>query len=445
MPDTQPELNRPDYPHIPTFLLLLFCGYVVIWYLQLGYRKPALGAIRIEFLWAIVLSVYALIYMRPENFQNPLTPVLVLYFLVIMIQVPLSYNFDHSWNIFVDRIVKFAFMAWFIITFVKSPRGLIFFLSAFALVCMKMGQEGLTGQITGSLVWQNQGVMRLHGSTPMYTHPNSFSGMAVGTLPFIISFYPVVNKWIKVLLIVQFIFSINIIIFTGSRTGWVATILLVGTVFLKSKKKIKSLIVVGLAALLAVQYFPEEYAKRFESIFTLEEQEGRSAEGRIEVMEDALEVFVQNPAGIGLGAFPFVRKDLFGKSADTHNLYLEIATNLGVQGLFVFSLFILKQFRMLNNLIREFTERISVAERFSEKKEQNCLSSTPHFIFELKIFRATAIATLYFIWVRLFLGFFGMDLYEIYWWFAAGLTIALYNIKQRIENADGWIRGNSIL
>jgi len=33
-----------------------------------------------------------------------------------------------------------------------------------------------------------------------------------------------------------------------------------------------------------------------------------------------------------------------------------------------------------------------------------------------------------FIMIRLVLGLFGMDLYEIYWWFAFSLTISLSNI-----------------
>ena len=33
-----------------------------------------------------------------------------------------------------------------------------------------------------------------------------------------------------------------------------------------------------------------------------------------------------------------------------------------------------------------------------------------------------------FVFIRLMLGFFGMDMFEIYWWFAMGLTIVLLNL-----------------
>ncbi len=48
----------------------------------------------------------------------------------------------------------------------------------------------------------------------------------------------------------------------------------------------------------------------------------------------------------------------------------------------------------------------------------------------LIFFRAVSDAIIVFVVVRLLLGLFGMDLYEIYWWFAIGLSCALYNINK---------------
>ena len=38
-----------------------------------------------------------------------------------------------------------------------------------------------------------------------------------------------------------------------------------------------------------------------------------------------------------------------------------------------------------------------------------------------------------FIFVRLLLGLFGMDLYEIYWWYGAGLAIVLLNLDGHLR------------
>ncbi len=47
---------------------------------------------------------------------------------------------------------------------------------------------------------------------------------------------------------------------------------------------------------------------------------------------------------------------------------------------------------------------------------------------DLLLLQAICRALAGFIFVRLVLGIFGMDLYEIYWWFAGGLAISLLKI-----------------
>jgi Mg2+ and Co2+ transporter CorA len=54
-------------------------------------------------------------------------------------------------------------------------------------------------------------------------------------------------------------------------------------------------------------------------------------------------------------------------------------------------------------------------------------------INDLKLLKAVSLATTAFIIIRLTLGLFGMDLYEIYWWFAIGVTTALYSMLDRLK------------
>src|SRR5262249_50419028 len=49
---------------------------------------------------------------------------------------------------------------------------------------------------------------------------------------------------------------------------------------------------------------------------------------------------------------------------------------------------------------------------------------------DLKFMHATANALWVFLVIRLVVGAFGMDMYEVYWWFMSGLTIALFNINR---------------
>jgi len=422
-----------DYPRTNKMILLLFCGYVIIWYLQIGSRMPALGSIRFEFIYAAFLTLIAM--MSPQNkldLSSPITKFVIAYFICLIIQIPFSHNFEQSWYVFVNRIVKFAFMAFFIICFVKSPRDLVFFLCAFMLACMKMGQEGFIGQLTGSMVWQNQGVMRLHGATSFYGHPNSFSGMALGTLPFVYYLFSISPKYIKVLLSVQLVFAINIIIFSGSRTGYVGIIILILFIFIKSNKK-KNLFILGTVIFIfSFQFIPEQYVERFDSIFTQEDKQGQSINKRKQILEDGWEVFKEYPFGVGLSAFPYVRYNMFGRRQDTHNLYLEVATNLGVQGLIIFFLLVQKMLKSLKEMEEECAyQRKLLENNFSEKQTNDInLSSLESHVDDLALMQNTCKAVYVFIITRLGLGLFGMDLYEIYWWFALGLIISLYNMNK---------------
>ena len=415
-----------DYPQICKPLLLLFCGYVFIWYLQIGYRIPALGSIRFEFIYAVLLTVLAIYFTPKLNVKLPLLPYVILYFLVIVIQIPLSYDFNTSWVVFLDRIIKFAFMSFFIVSFVRSPTHLKYFLVAFLLACMKMGEEGFVGRITGSLIWQNQEVMRLHGATPNYAHPNSFAGMALGTLPFIYFLWPLGNKYIKFLLFILGLLSLNILIYSGSRTGYIGMLSFIVYIFITSSKKKKFLTRFFLFVLLTLPLIPSEYIGRFHTIFADEKHADGSTIARKQILSDAIQVFVENPFGIGVAAFPKKRMDTFGREQDTHNLYLEIATNLGIQGLIIVGLLVFKMLETLH-LIKSYASDM-IAKLLDNSREVN-----NRLLDDLKLIEAVAFATSAFVIIRLALGFFGMDLYEIYWWFAMGITLSLYSMINNIK------------
>jgi len=409
---------------------------VVTWYLQVGQRIPFLGEIRFELIYGMILGVFVLLKTDFSRSPTPLLKYVILLFLCMIIQIPFSHDIYMSKAIFTDRVLKFSVMAIFISVFIRNPRHLIFFLCAFFLACLKMGQEGFIGNLSGRMIWENQGVMRLHGSTSLYAHPNSFAGMALGTVPFIYYFFPISPRWIKAVLVVMLGFAINIIIFTGSRTGYVAFIIFALFVILKSKVKKKAIACVFVIGIISMPLIPQDYIDRFHTIFTGVEKEGRSAETRKQILKDAWQIFIENPLGVGVAAFPAARMAKFGRFQDTHNLYLEIATNLGIQGLLVFGLFIFNMLKMLTGITRgaykQIQEMIEVTSHAENKG--GLTGDIKKHISDLRLIYATGSAVFMFIIVRLALGLFGMDLYEIYWWFAFGLTVALYNIKKYSDN-----------
>lgn len=397
-------------------LVYLTCIYIFAWYLQLGNRIDILGTIRFEFLLGSFLIICAGI--RLLNDRQPASPLkkpIIIFFSILIFYTIFSYDHATSWNVFYERVVKFSMLALFFTAFIRTEWALKLAICAFLLAMMKLGQEGFVGWLTGSMVWENQGVPRLHGQQGgLYGHPNSFSGMAVGCLPFIYYLYPIANKIQKFALAALGVCSLVIIIFTGSRTGYVATGLLVMYFWWEKggTGKLKFLALGLLALPIALYFLPADYIDRFISIFTLEENEGASSETRLQILEDAVAVFLSHPWGVGVSAFPSVRMEMFGRLQDTHNLYLELLTNMSVLGLIAFGYFV----AVIIRTNRRTEARIKASSAFSD--------DSARFLIAL------ARAVVAFIFARLILGLFGMDTYEIYWWFAAGITMSLWRITE---------------
>lgn len=409
--------------------LLLFCGWVVAWYLQIGYRIEWLGDIRFELVCAVVLSGVALA--QGARWGQATMSITFLFLAVIVVQLPFSYDPVVSWDRFLDRVAKFACFALMIPAFCKGRRSLSFFIGAYLLAFLRMGYEALIGNVTGSLIWENQGVMRLHGSTPIYAHPNSLAGTMLGTLPFVIYLWPISKRWVRVFLAIQVVFVVNALLFSGSRTGYVGFVALVLYVVWNSQHRVRTALITVALTLALIPLIPQSYVERFGSIFTGKDKEGESTDTRKVILQDAWATFEKYPLGIGVGAFPAVRTQLFGRFQDTHNLYLEVGTNLGVQGLVVFGLWVGTMLLALRRtrrgglaLVAQIGERLKLPGTDPHRDDLVRLKG------DLELYVAVAQATLAFLFVRLVLGLFGHDLYEVYWWFGVGLATSLLTLLE---------------
>lgn len=398
---------------------ILTGAYVFCWFTQIGKRIPFFETIRIELLLGsllTVLSVYALAN-RSRNMEGSKAGtyaiILIVYYGIFSV---LTYDPATSWMIYFDRVIKFSLLGLFIYALADNIYKVAFVLLCYFLAAAKAGQEGLIGFVTGNMVWENQGIPRLHGSIDMYGHPNSFSGFGVCLLPFIYCFYPLMNKYMKAALIFLAICAAVIILFTGSRTGYIATsFFLIYALFKTFRKSFLKFFFLAIPILIVAIYFlPDDYKGRFGSIFSQQDQEGGSTTARKQILFDGIDVFLAHPFGVGVGAFPAVREDMFGRTQDTHNLYLQVLTNTGFIGLILFFLFV-------RAIIKANQQIIFMHKDYGSE--------------ESKFLTALASATIGYIWARLFLGLFGMDMYEIYWWLAAGLTCANFHLTLLLKKA----------
>ncbi|MCK4306021.1 MAG: O-antigen ligase family protein, partial [Candidatus Eisenbacteria sp.] len=274
------------------------------------------------------------------------------------------------------------------------------------------------------------GVPRLHGSVPIYSHPNSLGGVSMGAIPYVVFLFPVVRTWLlRIPMLVLAATATTCVLYTGSRTAYVAFFAFGLVWFFMSRRKKRWLIIALVISAVAYPVIPQHYKERFTSI-TGQEAEGQSKGARTEILRDAWQILLENPAGVGIASFPTVRQQRFGRSQDTHNLYLEVAINLGIQGLVVFLALvacILGACRQAQRRFEDQRKRICdlVMRRDLPPSIRGDLRTHDR---DLEFFIAVTQATWGFLFIRLVVGLFGSDLYEIYWWFCAGLAISLLTL-----------------
>lgn len=433
----QPQsLRLPRYAQCGMPVFLVFLAFVVVRYVQAGERMDLLRTIRFEFLLgglSIILAIIQMSGRKPRiGTSRALLISICLLFFCLILQLPFAADPIIARRIFNDRAFKFAMLAFLIVAFVESPTYMKLFLGAFLFSIFYITLESVEGLISGGLYWENQGVMRLHGAVPLYGHPNSLGGVALGTLPYVVYLWHEIKPWyMRLGLLASSATAITCIIYSGSRTAYVGIVGLVLWMFYISDRKWRFLVRAAIVGTIVVMIVPQQYIERFESIGG-QEKEGKSKETRIEILRDAVTIFAENPLGIGVASFPAKRMERFGREQDTHNLYLEVATNLGIQGFIVFVFLVGSMMRTLRRVAIGVRRQRAVLAKSARGKtlapamRREALAHDKN----LRLLIAVSHATGGFIFVRLVLGLFGMDLYEIYWWFGAGLTISMSGMAE---------------
>jgi putative inorganic carbon (HCO3(-)) transporter len=174
----------------------------------------------------------------------------------------------------------------------------------------------------------------------IYGNPNDIALNMVVFLPFALAavFKPGPSARRVVAALCAGVMMITIML-TKSRGGSVGLVVMLVALVIASVRLRPAIGVAALIAVLAaVPIAPASFWNRMVSIFDQDKDETGSRQARIDLMHEAVRVFVANPVfGVGLGQFvnydPTGRKEAWSV---THNATLQVAAELGVLGLVPF-------------------------------------------------------------------------------------------------------------
>jgi O-antigen ligase len=144
------------------------------------------------------------------------------------------------------------------------------------------------------------------------------------------------------------VLMLGAIVCTKSRSGFLG-LLAMGAVVLYYTVRVKPGVIVGvvLGSLLALPLMPQSFWDRMDSITNAQEDKTGSREARLNLMTQALEVFAQNPiTGVGAGQFQNYQETgvTVEKWRVTHNVWLQVATELGIFGVAVFAFMVIRAY-----------------------------------------------------------------------------------------------------
>jgi len=413
-------VQEKDQNKESNFLFNLSLLYLFIFYSQIGGRIPILGTLRIELLVGSFLLIAIITKAVSKQIiieNNRLNRYTLLYFTILLISIPFAFVRGYALDMFIRSLKLFSIYLMIVAT-VTNEQKLRKFIWCYLLMISLIFIEPFTWAIRGQGFQYNSGVMRLFGSG-LWAHPNSLGGVTVSNLPF---FYFLLlfekSKIKKILLIILMLIAISVIMFTSSRTALVGLVFFGFIIWFSSRKKFFGAALLIILFAVAWNIAPEETKnklltlKKYNQVFT-EEGAHDSMDNRWLLIKNSFEIFKENPIiGVGIGNCINVSGVKYGIWLPTHNLYTQILSELGLLGGIIFFLVVYQTFKNLKSA------HINVKESNQEKT--------------LKGYVIKALTC--FLIMRLFLGLFGDDLMENYWWIAGGLSIILLKLSKENTN-----------
>jgi O-antigen ligase len=174
------------------------------------------------------------------------------------------------------------------------------------------------------------------------------------------------------------------IVCTKSRSGFLG-LLAVGLVvgYYTVRVRPGAVLAIVVAAVIGVAVAPASFWDRMDSIMNAEEDPTGSRAARIRLMEQGVQVFADNPI-TGIGAGQFKNYQLPGAMIErwrvTHNVWLQVAAELGIFGLGIFAFLVIRAFSAclaVNRALRQRPPKNTKAPNTTKKKRIVQLQVTP--------------------------------------------------------------------
>jgi O-antigen ligase len=395
-------------------MLWILIGYMFLFIHRPFEIWPMLGDLHVERLYALGAMLAVLIYPDKRWIPNKMHVVYAIFATVVLFCWIASPWADKGQQVVEDYFKILIFYVLFMAV-VHDERQLRTLLLAFLAIMFIYMLHSLREYIGGRHTFR-MGIARMIGVDKSLGDPNSFGASIVYALPFVGPFWLCgASKKMKAFLLAYVGLSFMCIGLTGSRSSFVGLILWCVLTVMHSRRRWS--LALGSIVLAPVLWFalPPSLQTRFETIIHPEVGPANavvSGQGRIEGLQIGFELLGQYPvSGIGPGAW----KPATNRLIESHNLYGQIAGELGMLGLLSFLAIVICFYINIRHIRKAY--------RSHPEWDRD-------FLYYVSGALGLALVLL------LFEGNFGHNLFRFTWlWYGGFLIIARHCLDQRLQGA----------
>jgi O-antigen ligase len=402
--------TRAKVPALKRGHMLSYFGlflFTIVLYFRPYELIPALAGVTSMAFWLAVptLVVFVISQFALEGnltVQTREVHLVLLLLVAALLSMPLAISPGEAWDEFNHAFWKAVMMFIVIINVVRTERrlkGLIFL--GLAVGCM-LSVGAINDYRAGRFLVLGQRVAGVVGG--MFGNPNDLALHLVTMIPLAFGlFLHTRRRLAKPLYVACMFLMMGGLVATFSRGGFLG---LIGAAFVlawKMGRRKRALMVVLLIGLLVafVAFAPGEYASRLGSITTAADA---SSHSRRELLIRSIVVALRHPLlGVGMGNFHIVA---IGESV-SHNAYTQVASEMGMAAMIIYTLFIVVPFRRLGLIERE---------TYDTRRDTR--------IYYLSVAMQASLAA------YMISSFFGSVAYQYYVYYLVGYAVALRRIYE---------------
>ena len=312
-------------------------AYLWAWLSYMNPHKQCWGfAMNLPFAQVAFLVTAVSMFMSKEPKRIPWTRetiLLVIFMLWMTLTTLMAFYSDLAW-VHWEKVVKIQMGTFMTLMLVTSKERLRLFIW---VICLSIGYYGIKG---GIFTIMHGGVYRVQGPASTFFEGNNEMGLVlIMTVPLMRYLHLIETRyWVKLGLAGAMFLTTIAAFGTQSRGALVALAAMATMLWLKSRNKLMTALLIGVSMTAAVSIMPAAWFERMNTIKDYKQDE--SALGRINAWWTAFNVAKSNVTG---GGFEMFRPHTFrryapepGRVHDVHSIYFEVMGEHGFPGFFMF-------------------------------------------------------------------------------------------------------------